>query len=172
MEIKEKVIEIRTSRNKTDYIEYFVNHPSEISSLYKLVGDLEEYPYKEYASWVLVHLCKSERIDLKHLYNDLVDITFCTNDQTVLRNVINCINELKITEYRESEFIDLLISFVQNHENKVALHVYSIYILIQFCIKYPELSPEIKDIIELNREGKSAAYCIARRNFLLATEKK
>lgn len=166
MDIRERVLEIRTSRNKQKFVRFFIDTPSEIPKLFKLIVDLEPYPYKEYASWILVHLIKSEQKDFGYLYNDLVDLTFRTDNQSILRNAVNCLNELSITDYRESEFIDLLIGFIQDHEAKVALHVYSIYILIQFCQKYPELSSEIKEVIELNREGKTAAFSVARRNFM------
>ena len=100
------------------------------------------------------------------MYNDLVDILFETDNQTVLRNVSNSLCELNITEYRESEFIDLLILFIQTFENKVALQVYSMRLLVLFCKKYLELIPEIMEVIDLNQEGKTAAYGSARRIFI------
>ena len=166
MDIKERVKEIRITRDKRNFVSHFSTHKADLDALIQLTLDLEEYPYKEYASWILIHLIKSKTVDLRYLYPSFVDLIFKTNNQTVLRNVVNCIDLLKITDYRESELIDKLIGFIQNYENKVALHVYSISILAQFCEKYPELIPEIMEIIDLNNEGKSAAYRFARRDFM------
>ena len=130
------------------------------------IFNLEEYPYKEYASWILIHVSQSGEIELQHYYPRLVDVLFETNDQTVLRNVARSLHQLQITDYRESEFIDLLIGFIQNYENKVALQVYSIYLLQQFVKRYPELKEEIIEIIALHRPEKTAAYKVAERNFL------
>jgi hypothetical protein len=172
MDIREKVLEIRTSRDKQAFVTYFVEDEQQRTALFQLIKDLEPYPYKEYASWILVHLCKSKRIDHQQYYNELVDILFKTEDQSVLRSIVCCLDQMKITDYRESDLIDQLIAFIQNFENKVALQVYSMRVLAQFCKKYPELKPEIIEIIELNREGKTAAYGSAYRNFLKSTRKK
>ena len=166
MNIRERVVQIRSQRNKQELVDHFVKNQDDVANLFKLIKDLEPYPHKEYASWSLIHLCKSKRIDLQYLYNDLVDILFKTNNQSVLRNVVCCLDQLKISDYQESELIDQLIAFIQNFENKVALQVYSMRVLAQFCKKYPELTPEIMEIIDLNQEGKTAAYGSARRNFI------
>lgn len=170
MDIRDYVIDIRKERNKSAFTDHFRSNPDQIKKLIPLITNLEEYPYKEYASWILTHLCRSEHFDMQDYYEVLVDTLFKTKDQTVLRNVTNCISYLHVTSYRESDFIDLLISFIQDHSNKVALHVYSIYVLIQFVQKYPELKPEIEEIIELNSRGKSAAYKVAQRNFYKRTD--
>lgn len=171
-EILEKIREFRSTRDKKAFTQYFTQNEHRLEILLESIWKLENYPYKEYASWMFFHIVRTHPESYQSYYNNLVDVLFKTDDQSVLRNVVNCIQTLKITEYRESEFIDLLISFIQNHENKVALQVYSIAILIQFCEKYPELSSEIEQIIELNNEGKTAAYKVANRKFKTFMKKK
>ena len=170
MDIREKILEIRTvDRDKQKTIEYFLAHPQQLKELIQLVLELEPYPYKEYGSWILTHLCQSGRFDLQHLYPYFVDLLFITKDQSVLRNVLRSLNFLEISEYRESEFIDLLIRFIQDYSNKVALQVYSIYMLIPFVNKYPELKSEVLETIDFHSKNKTAAYTIARRNFVQST---
>jgi hypothetical protein len=163
--VHEFLKEFRWGHDKSNYVERFSKDPKDLDNLVQVVVELQEYPYKEYASYLMTHMVKSKKIDFQPYYNQLVDVLFKTKDQTVLRNVTNVINHSKITDYRESDFIDLLIGFVQDPKNKVALHVYSIYVLVQFVKKYPELKGEIEQIIALNAEGKTAAYRIATRNF-------
>lgn len=172
MDIREKVVEIRNARDKEAFISYFVNNPAHIDEMFQLVRDLEPYPFKEYASWSFIHLCKSKKVDLQSYYPDLVDLLFKTENQSVLRNVVCCLDQMKITDYRESDLIDQLIAFIQNFDNKVALQVYAMRVLAEFCKKYPELGTEIEEIIVLNREGKTAAYGSAYRNFLKSLKKK
>lgn len=171
MDIREKILEIRTTWDKTAFVNYFIDRPKEFDELMNCIFNLEEYPYKEYASWTLIHIAQSGRVDLKPYYTRLVDILFKTKDQTVLRNVTRSLHEMQITDYRESEFIDLLISFIQDYDNKVALQVYSIYLLGQFVKRYPELKDEITEIVALHRSGKTASYHAAERNFLKSMAK-
>lgn len=166
MNIKEKIVEVRTNRDKSVSVDYFVARPKEFDELMNCIFNLEEYPYKEYASWLLIHISRSKKLDLAPYYERMVDVLFNTDNQTVLRNVSRSLTEMRITDYRESEFIDLLIGFIQNYDNKVALQVYSIYLLQQFVKRYPELKEEIIEIIALHRPEKTAAYKIAERNFL------
>lgn len=163
--MKEKILEIREARDRKAFVEYFIEDPKKIDELVSFIFNLEEYPYKEYASWILMHIVQSKKIDVQYLYPSLVDLVFKTDNQTVLRNVTNCIYHLKITNYRESEFIDLLIGFIKNYETKVAVQVYAIYSLLQFVKTYPELKQEICEIIDFHSEGKTPAYMVAQKRF-------
>ena len=165
MNTKELVLGIRTNRNFEELQAYFSSHPKKLDELVELVINQEAYPISEYGSWILLHHSKYYPEQLRRYYNAFVDLVFNSKNQSVLRNVVNIIQRLGICEYRESELIDRLISFIRDAENKVALHVYSIYVLAQFVQKYPELKSEIQEVIALNNIEKSAAYKIAMRNF-------
>ncbi|MDX2361847.1 MAG: hypothetical protein QNK23_13645 [Crocinitomicaceae bacterium] len=166
MDIREKILEIREGRNFAEFQTYFSNNPKEVKKLVQIITNQEPYPLEEYASWILVHLCKTQQAQVQPYYNDIVDAAFLSENQSVMRNTINIIYHLDITEYRESDFIDLLIGFIQSYQNKVAVQVYSMFVLINFIKKHPELKPEIMEIIDLHADGKSAAYASARRKFI------
>jgi hypothetical protein len=76
---------------------------------------------------------------------------------------------LPLIEYKESEFLDKLIDNIKDDSNKVALFVYSIYKLIQFTKKYPEIKPEIEGIISLKEEPMKPAMKIGIRRYLKET---
>ncbi|MCR9173109.1 MAG: hypothetical protein NXI10_11480 [bacterium] len=164
-EIREQILAFRWGRDKSAYINYFTDQPERLEGLLECIYSLEKYPIKEYASYILTHILKSKKISGLPFYNDLADVLFKTDDQTVLRNVLNCLNEIGIQEYRESELFDLLLGFIADASNKVALQVYSIRWLIQICEKYPELVPEVREVIHINSEGKTAAYKVGMRDF-------
>ena len=74
--------------------------------------------------------------------------------------------EFPLTDYRESDFLDSLITHVKNEENKVALRVYSLYKLTEFVQRYPEIKVEIDAVIELIQEHPmSPAMKVGIRNF-------
>ncbi|MCH2232011.1 MAG: hypothetical protein MK105_16870 [Crocinitomicaceae bacterium] len=169
--IREKILEVKARRDFTEIQNYFETHPDGIELLVTVLINEEDYPLKEYSSWILVHLCKSHPNLVRPFYDQFVDLLFISQDQTVLRNVVNIISHLKIKNYRESELIDVLISFIQEHRNKVALQVYSMQILALFVLKYPELKKEIVEILDLNDKDKTPAYNSGKRNFMKKTKK-
>lgn len=165
MNIRSKILSIRRERDKSSFISYFKQHHGQLDLLISEISELSEYPYKEYASWILTHLARTGELNIQQYYTTIVDTILSTNDQTVLRNLVNTFTELELEDYRETELMDQLIQFLQDPKNKVALHVYSIYALIKFVKKYPELFQEIEAVIDHNQRGKSAAFHVARRNF-------
>lgn len=133
--------------------------------LLKLVEEKASYPYAEYASWIWTHICKDLPEIAQLYYKNLLNILFETNNETVLRNILAGILNLKKTAFKESEFINLLFQFLSNKSHKVALHVYSIYNLIDFVKKYPELKQELSLCLEILSENSSPALNVAIRKF-------
>ncbi len=164
-EVHRQLDAFKTTRDKVKYTQYFTSSPARLESLLQCIYNLDPYPYKEYSSWLLFHLLRGKQVDGVPMYTDLVDTLFRAEDQSTLRNIANCINIIGIQEYKESELIDLLIGFVNDASNKVALQMYSIRILMQFCEKYPELISEVREVIHLNSKGKTAAYKVGMRDF-------
>lgn len=165
MELKDRLVEFRNSRDKTTFTNYFSAYPGKVKELIQIVKDLSPYPYKEYGSWMLCHLVKENPEAFQRWYADFVDLIFQTEDQTVLRNVMVCLTQLNFESYRDGEFIDRLMGFIQDASNKVALQVYSIYVLINVANKYPELIDEFRQTIDFHSRNKTAAYQVAQRNF-------
>ncbi|MBI1837906.1 MAG: hypothetical protein HYR91_11645 [Flavobacteriia bacterium] len=165
MSIQNELLAFHKTRDFKSYIPNLIENQTKIPELINLISNLEAYPMKEMSSWILTHLVKSNPQLIQPYYPKLVDILFITNNQTVLRNCVNILFHLQITTYKEGELVEKLITFLKDNSNKVALQVYSIYCLIHFVKKYPELFDEIKAIIELNSENQSAAFNAAKRNF-------
>ncbi len=171
MNIKSIVLEIKDGRKFDSYQGYFKENPNQVKELVVLVEKKAEYPLQEYASWILVHICKSHKKIVVPFYARYIEILFANENQSVRRNILNVIQHLGISDYRESEFIDLLISFIQDYENKVATQVYSMRLLGLFTLKYPEIQSEIIEIIQLHSENKTPAYAAGYRGYLRATKK-
>ena len=171
MEIRERILAIRQERNFEMQQHHFEEHSVEIDDLVNYISNQHPYPLPEYASWILFHLARKNAALIQPYEQQIIDYLFETSNQSVLRNLVNALSGLKLTEYREGELVDLLISYLQNHENKVALQVYSMYLLLQFVTKYPELKHEIIEVIELNQECKSPAYFAGKRHFEAKSKK-
>jgi hypothetical protein len=150
-------------RNIEKYLPDVLNNKVLCAELFQLIEQQAAYPKAEYASWFWMHIARERSEFTQQYYSKLVDLLFQTDKQTILRNILNAIIQLKLTNYREGEFIELLFSFLHNKKNKVALHVYSIYTLLKFCRLYPELHEELKLSVSFLMEQASPALRIAVR---------
>lgn len=143
---------------------FLMDEPELSEKILQLVEKKEVYPFAEHASWMWIHLAKEKPAFAQPFYKRLLDILFETQNETVLRNILNALFQLELTDYREGEFIDLLFSFLLNKKHKVALHVYSIWTLSRFLKKYPELTNEVFQCVDLLLENGSPALVVAARN--------
>jgi len=164
-EIHRKLEDFRATRDIPKFTKYFLEDQKRFEGLLKCIYDLESYPFAEYGSWLLVHIIRGKKVDARALYNPLLDTLFKTENQTVMRNIAICLHEIGVQEYRETELIDLCLGFINDASNKVALQLFSIHLLGQFCAKYPELIGEVREVILINAEGKTPAYKVGMREF-------
>jgi len=166
MSFEEVFLNFHKKRDFKFAIAYFEKNRGEIKLLVDFITSKKAYPYAEYASWLLVHLTQFDESLVEEFHKDFIDTVLKEeSNQTVLRNCVNILVQFDLIEYKEGELIDRLISFVQNGDNKVALQVYSIQMFVKYLFKYPELKEEFTSIVELYREGRSAAYQSAVRTY-------
>lgn len=169
MNVKETIAAKSKNRGFTELSDQFILYPQYIPELLDLALSDLKHPYPEYASWLLLHIVKKNP-ELIELYQPmLIDRILVSTNQSVLRNLVNITEILPLIEYKESEYLDRLLHFISDDSNKVALFVYSIYKLVQFTKKYPEIKYEIEGIISLKQEPLQPALRIGIRNYLKNT---
>lgn len=167
MTVKAYIQSLRYGQEKVDLTSFFIKNETHSKELIHLALSEEAYPMPEYASWKAVHVQKLKK-DIWFPYHvPIVDQILKTKNQTVLRNLLNLLQNHPISTYKEGELIDFLFQNIQNDDFKVAVHVYSIYLLFPFFKVYPELIKELEAILTLKTEkGKvQPALKIAIRNF-------
>ncbi len=170
MEIRDHVLAIKNGRNFDPLRNYFREYPEKLPLLIDLINDSEKYPFASYASWALTHLCKTQAVDIQPHYKKIIDTLFAIEDQSARRNLLCTIDHLTLTSYKEGKLLDKLVGFIENHENKVAVHVYSMRLLAKLVKKYPELKPEISELLQLYTENKTPAYASGMKNFFRMTK--
>lgn len=166
MSFEEVFTDFHKKRDFKFAIAYFNKNRREVGLLVDFVTSKKAYPYAEYASWLLIHITQFDKKLVEKYHEDFINVVLEEkNNQTVLRNCVSILVQLDLIEYKEGELIDTLIQFVKNGENKVALQVYSIQMFQKYLLKYPELKDEFTSIVDLYREGRSAAYQSAVRTY-------
>jgi hypothetical protein len=136
-----------------------------VDELVQLVELEAPYPKSEYASWILTHLAKEDRSFLDVYKEKIIDCILNSKNQSVLRNLVGTLNSLSYCSYKESELIDTLFNFLLDKSNKVALHVYSIYLLQRYLIVYTELKNELDAILSTFDQNCSPAMKVAIRKY-------
>jgi hypothetical protein len=167
MTTKDLILKFHQSRDIKFYTNYFIQNPNKIGEIISLIEKKEKYPFSEYGSWILTHISKLEPSLILPFEKQLVDIVLNeVENQSVLRNCTNVLLLIPAISYKESELMDRLISFIKNSENKVALQVYSMYNLVKFVKKYPELKGELILILNMFYNERSVAYKAGVNKFL------
>ena len=150
----------------TEWHRNFVSHPEQIPDLVELALGSKKAPLPAHASWLLIHLAKADWTLLASYEHAFIDHFLVSTNQSILRNLLVALLEFPLTDYRESDFLDSLITHVKNEENKVALRVYCLYKLVQFVQQYLEIKQEVDAVIELIQEHPmSPAMKVGIRNF-------
>ena len=166
MTVEEALIARFRQPNFTEWHKHFIAHPEQISDLVELALGSKKAPLPAHASWLLIHVAKADWTFLAAYETAFIDCFLKSNHQSILRNLLVCLMEFPLTEYRESDFLDALISHLKNEENKVALRVYCLYKLAEFIQCYPEIKQEVDAVIELIQEHPmSPAMKVGIRNF-------
>lgn len=125
-----------------------------------------EYPYADHASWIAVHYFKRFRKELTDELFQLVLGEFLqTTNHTLQRNLCTALVFTKVDLTQEDYLLEHVFKLLESPDALPALKC-QIYRLLDkhYLKKYPELLPELKQILETWREGKKAS--------LLATIKK
>ncbi len=167
MTVKTYILSLRYGQEKVDLASYFIENPSNCKDLIEFALSEEAYPIPEYASWKAIHVQKLHKEIWLPFHPQIVDQLLKTKNPTVLRNLLNLLQHHPYSNYKEGEVIEFLFHNLQNEELKVAIHVYSIYLLIPYFKMYPELMTELDALLNLKREkgNLQPALKIAIRNF-------
>ena len=68
----------------------FVRQPSLLDELVEVASNHRSHPFPEYASWLLIHVEKKSPEILIPYQKDFIDYVLNGNNQSVLRNLLNC----------------------------------------------------------------------------------
>ena len=169
MDIISFIDEQRKKMGGSKNVDLFLDSPDNLAHLVDTACSELPHPYPAYASWMVSHISKEYPDRLVDFHKQIIDTVLNSSNQSVLRNCTQTLNNLMLSDYKEGDLLDRLIKFIKDDGNKVALFVYSIYLLAKFTLKYPEIKQEIQAIIESKPKNMQAAMRVGIRNYLSKT---
>lgn len=170
MDVLEYIGKCRDSMGGAKRIGPFIENPDYLKELVSISCSDLPHPYPEYASWLLLNVCKKDQALLESHVDQIIDRVLIATNQWGLRNLTSILNHFPVGPYRDGELLDKLLEFIRNDSNKVALFVYWIYLLAKFTVKYPEIKTEILGIIENKQHALTPAVRLGIRNYLTLTK--
>lgn len=166
--MEELIHSFRHDRKKVDIQKQFINQPEQGKALLHYGLSHQTYPLPEYASWLMVHIQKTDATYWVKYQQLIIDFLLLCENHSVRRNLLNILYLQPYSFYRADDYLDTLIRLIQDPQQKVAVHVYAIYCTFPFLEKYPELNHELVSIIQLKqeKEGLKPALKIAYKKLL------
>src|SRR6056297_1823449 len=110
------------------------------------------------AGWV-VEKCAAKYPYLVNPHiNEIIDFLPQISFGGLCRVMLKVLTLLPIPESRMGEIIDICLTWIESPKEKVAIKVYSMQILADYCKTEPGLIPELLSIIETHYERNSFAF--------------
>jgi len=129
-----------------------IEQPGSISEVVELAISEEEYPYPQYAAWLLMHVARKDSSLVEPFYNHVIDGILTTHNPSVLRSLMGVSLCFPIMEYKQGAFLNQLMELISDNDSKPGLLNYSVRKLADFMELYPEIRREIDMILELRDE--------------------
>ena len=118
------------------------------------------------AAWALGHLAVQGARIAQQEVDVLMDWALDDAPEYVHRNVFHLLTELDIPEERIPALFDRCLEITGSPSFAVAIRVHAMQMAANLCEVYPELAPELQQVIELGWEESSAGYQSRARKIL------
>lgn len=157
MNIKEALIEEHSKRQAVRIAKYVGNDAERFAELIHII-QTEEYRFVQRGSWVVRH-CFDEHPELIEPHLDaLVEQLRRPNQDAFRRNVLAILASIKIPKRHIEVLADLCFGFLASRKEPVAIRAHSMEVLYQVCTHEPELSNELKLLIEEFMPHETAGF--------------
>ncbi len=153
-----KVIRERHSREYAEKVaEYIGDDKKRFKELMKLFF-VNDYRMNQRASWaVLITIQKKPNLIQPYLSKMLKKLDEDVHD-AVIRNTIRIFEDIDIPESLEGFLYDKCMHYLNGMDYPVAIKAFSLTVAARIALKYPDLQPEILEIIDYQVPHATAAF--------------
>lgn len=123
------------------------------------------YPYSDWVTWIYTHFAAEYPVALQRYIHELVYEVQATQNHTFRRNLLKTLRFLK-NQDDFPRFYDFILSVIGSPHELPAARVNAILLIEEWYLKvYPELIPEVQELIEISGYEESASLRAAKKNF-------
>jgi len=146
------------SRTNIDFIVATINGEEErFEEVFPFIYDSNGYVANR-AGWVVEKCAAKYPYLVKPHINEIIDFLPQISFGGLRRLMLKVLTLLPIPETRLGEVIDVCLTWLESPREKVAIKVYSMQILTDFCRREQKMIPELLSIIENHYERNSFAF--------------
>ncbi len=157
MNIKEALLAEHSKAQSERIADYIENDPERFAELMALFfGD--EYRLTQRAAWVVGHCAdRYPEIIEPHLERIIYNLRKTTH-VAVRRNTVRILQNVDLPDHLLGEAADICFLYLANPEETVAVKVFSMSVLWNICQKEPDLTNELKLLIEEQMPYATAGF--------------
>lgn len=158
MKLRDQILKEHTKENCLCIVEWVGDDLKKFDELFHLFLH-DEYRVVQRAAWPL-SICVTQH---PHFINGkfgkiLNHLKKPGIHDSVKRNTVRFLEHIPLPEKYEGAIMDICFSYVASPREPVAVKAFSLGVLEKLAIKYPEILPELKLIIEDQLPHQSAAF--------------
>ena len=130
-----------------------------------------EYRLTQHAAWPMSHCIHNYPNLAKPYFKKFIDHLSDRQAQPAMRrNIVRLLQFVEIPKKFHGRIMDLCFQFINSPGEAIAVKAFSLHILENLSIQYPEIIPELKAIIEERWAVETAAFRSRGRKILQKAE--
>ncbi len=166
MKLREQILKEHSKANCVAIVKWIGNSQPRFDQLFDLFLN-DEYRVTQRASWPLGNAAKQyPRLVNKHFAKLLANLEKPGLHVAVKRNSVRLLQFVEIPTRFHGQVMNLCFTYIESHEESVAVKAFALTVLHHLSKKYPEIKTEIKTIIEDRWDLETAAFRSRARKML------
>jgi len=131
---------------RDDIISFVGNSKAKMKSLMSFFFH-EEWRYNQRASWAVSHIGIKHPNLLIPYHERMVKQLSLPKHDAVVRNTLRIFEDVDISEDIEGELLDKCMNYLVDPKQAVAIRCFSMTVIDKIVSRFPELAPEVIEII-------------------------
>lgn len=158
MNLREEILREHSKAQCERIVQWIGSNQSRFDELlYLFLND--EYRVVQRAAWPLSYSATAHPALVKKYWRKLIDHLFKPGiHMAVKRNTVRLMEGVDIPEKYEGEIMDICINYVADPTEAIAVKAHSLTILGKLSVKYPEIIPELRVIIDDQMPYQTPAF--------------
>jgi len=158
MNLREEILKEHSKAQRDKIIEWVGDAQLRFDELFRLFL-IDEYKVSQRASWPVSNCVEVYPEFIQHHLEELLQNLEKPNlHDAVKRNTVRILQEIPIPEKYHGQVMNICFGYVENPTEAVAIKAFSLTVLGNLAIQYPEIIPEIKLLIEDQLPHQTAAF--------------
>ena len=158
MNLREEILKEHSKAQRDKIIEWVGDAQQRFDDLFRLFLK-DENRVSQRASWPVSYCVEAHPEFMQHHLKELLQNLERPNlHDAIKRNTIRLLQEIPIPEKYHGQVMNICFGYVENPTEAVAIKAFSLTVLGNLAIQYPEIIPEIKLLIEDQLPHQTAAF--------------